>query len=431
MISRRRLMVSSLALAAALGGAGGLWAQGSPGGPPPPPPNAVLSGAIAVTRVFGDGQRLVAVALAYDRPIATASVSAGAVTVEGRRVTRAYANIAAEPAAAGRDGNFVIVELSPDDPTALMQVSQGRDVSRLLPQARVQVTGTLMAVEGSEVPPMAAPVATTILRNLVVDDFRQGLFEDAETGIALGYNLYIPADYDPGRSYPLVLFMHDAGVTGPVVDSTLVQGLGAVAFAGPEDQARHPAFVLAPQYDMQIANDASETTAHLEATLNLVRALVAQYRLDPARIYATGQSGGGMTAIAMNVRYPDVFAASLLVACQWDPAVVAPLAGKKLWVVVAQGDTKAYPGQNAIMEVIEAQGTRVARAVWDGRWSPAEFAAAVAAQEAEGARVNYTAFAADSVALPGQTGGAVDHRGTWRIAYGIEGLRDWLLRQTA
>lgn len=66
--------------------------------------------------------------------------------------------------------------------------------------------------------------------------------------------------------------------------------------------------------------------------------------------------------------------------------------------------------------VIEAAGTSVARATWDGSASAESLAKAVAAQEAEGRQINFTAFARDTVALPGQTGGAVDHLGTWRIA---------------
>lgn len=430
MISRRDLLLSTVVLGLAAGPS--LAQEGSgTGGPPPPPENAVMTAAIAVTRVFGDGQRLVAVALAFDRPIRTASVTAGAFSVEGRRIDRAYAGTTAEPAAEGRDGPFVILELSPDDAAAPLWLVNGPRAERRLPRALVQLTGaSLVAVEGSAVLPMAEAVDCAVIRNLVVDDFVQGRFEDAQTGLGLGYNLFVPRDYDPAQSYPLVLFMHDAGVTGPVVDTTLVQGLGAVAFATPDDQRRHPAFVLAPQYDVQIANDASETTGHLDATVNLLQALVAQYRIDPRRLYVTGQSGGGMTAIAMNLKYPGLIAASLLVACQWDAALCAPLADKKLWVVVAQGDTKAFPGQNAIMEVIEAAGTPVSRAVWQGTASAEDFAAEVRAQAGQGARVNYTALAEGTVTLPGQEGGASDHRGTWRIAYGIGPLRDWLFEQS-
>ena len=74
-----------------------------------------------------------------------------------------------------------------------------------------------------------------------------------ETGDTLPYNLFVPKDYDPSKSYPLVNFMHDAGATSENPLFTLKQGLGAIVWASPEDQARHPCFVLAPQFAEIIA----------------------------------------------------------------------------------------------------------------------------------------------------------------------------------
>lgn len=54
-------------------------------------------------------------------------------------------------------------------------------------------------------------------------------------------------------------------------------------------------------------------------------------------------------SIAMDIKYPGLFAASFIVAGQWNPTKVKPLAKDKLWIVVSQGDLKAYPGQNAII----------------------------------------------------------------------------------
>jgi hypothetical protein len=63
MLSRRSMLVSSASIAAGLSVGGAARSQEANGGPPPPPANAVLVGAIAVTQVFGGGQRLVAVAV--------------------------------------------------------------------------------------------------------------------------------------------------------------------------------------------------------------------------------------------------------------------------------------------------------------------------------------------------------------------------------
>ena len=130
--------------------------------------------------------------------------------------------------------------------------------------------------------------------------------------------------------------------------------------------------MLAPQYSVQVVNDESQATPELEATVALVKHLTQIYAIDSNRIYATGQSMGGMMAIAMNAKYPNLFAASYLVACQWDPDVTASMAKNKIFILVSQGDKKAFPGMNAITQVLAKNGGKVARAQIDGTDSTEE-----------------------------------------------------------
>ena len=137
-----------------------------------------------------------------------------------------------------------------------------------------------------------------------------------------------------------------------------------------------------------------------------------------------------MMSIAMDIKYPSFFAASFLVAGQWDPALVTPLAGQKLWILVSQDDDKAYPGQNAITANLEKAGAKISRAVWDGTWSPEQFRAAFDKITAENNPINYVTFRKGTVIPQGQSAaGASGHRNTWRIAYTIEPIREWIFRQ--
>lgn len=102
----------------------------------------------------------------------------------------------------------------------------------------------------------------------------------------------------------------------------------------------------------------------------------------------------------------------------------------KLWIVVSQGDTKAYPGQNAIAAALEKEGAKVSRAVWNGRSTPEEFAADVQKMGTKGNPINYVALQKGTVVPPGQSAeGGGDHINTWRIAYTIDGIRDWIFKQ--
>jgi len=389
-----------------------------------------VKGATAITQVFGDGQRFTAVAMEYDQDIDSSKLSTSAYKIDGRTVTRVYANTAAVPAEHGTNGRYVIVELSPDDAEAPLYILNKRTVTRKEAKASITQADPIVTTSGETLAASADAMVTGSVNNLIVDDFQQFEYKDPKGGDILNYNLFIPHNYGKTKSYPLVLFMHDAGATSTVADTTLVQGLGAVVWASPEDQAKREAFVLAPQYAAPIVDDNSEATNYLDMTVDLVNLLTTQYSIDTGRLYTTGQSGGAMTSIAIDIKYPDLFAASFLVAGQWDPTKVQPLAQDKLWIVVSQGDLKAYPGQNAITAVLEEEGAKVSRAVWDGRSTPQGFAAAFAQTAAEKSPINYVALQKGTVVLPGQADdGGSNHVNTWRIAYTIDGIRDWIFQQ--
>ena len=81
----------------------------------------------------------------------------------------------------------------------------------------------------------------------VVDKFLKLSFSDPATKVTMGYRLFVPDGYDPKRSYPLVLFLRGAGERGTDNEIQLTANRGATAWATPEKQAKHAAFVLAPQ----------------------------------------------------------------------------------------------------------------------------------------------------------------------------------------
>ncbi|MEU4659440.1 hypothetical protein AB0G32_36855 [Streptomyces sp. NPDC023723] len=461
--SRRAFITGSIGTGLAVAGGAAFQASAAPEQGTADRGPGRVRGVTAITEVYGDGQKFVAVALEYDRAISDRHLTATAFTVSGRTVTGVYANRAAARADRGRDGRFVIVELSPDDTGAALWVTGGggggggaptgtpsgsasptasptasasataaasSGPTILTPSATVTQSETVYTAAGGRYEPDGAALSTDAVVNPVVDDFRQFTFDDPETGESLPYNLFVPKDYNPRRSYPLVLFMHDASVVGAPVRGPLVQGLGAVTWASAEDQAKRECFVLAPQYADVVVEDDYQPTTLFDATINLVEHLTEKYSIDPGRRYTTGQSMGAMMSLGFGIKYTDVFAALYVVAGQWPAEQAAPLAGKKMWVHVSEGDTKAFPGENAIMQVIKAEGTQIATATgWDAQFTQAEYAAAVRAITAQKAPVQYTTFLTGTVAGTGGGAGS-EHMGTWQYAYSIPGIRDWLFRQS-
>ena len=134
----------------------------------------------------------------------------------------------------------------------------------------------------------------------------------------------MPKNYDKNKSYPIVLFIHNAGAIGNDTATTLVQGLGAVILANPLEQAKHECFVLAPQY----STVDTDSPVRCDTTVHLINSIASQYSIDKNRLYSTGQSMGCMLSIAISIKYPDLFAALLLVAGHWHPQAMSVLADR-------------------------------------------------------------------------------------------------------
>lgn len=396
--------------------------------------------ATAITRIFGDGVQLVAVALHYPHTVSQSSLKAADFSVAGRTVTQVYPakTAALVPAATG---HYVIIALKADEAGSSLQedvYAEGKSPEEAKPKmqggkpnwvARQKMDKTIrFKTPEATVSAGKTSLKTSRVRNEVADSFKQFEFADPQTGKTLKYNLFIPKNTQ--KPLPLVLFMHDAGVTGYQTEAALFQGLGGIIWAQPAEQAKRPCYVLAPQYDEIIADDNWNTSQYLDTTIRLIQKLAQEYKIDTGRLYATGQSGGCMTATEMNIRYPDFFAASYLVAGKWNAEAVAPLAKNKIWWMASEDDAGAYPSFNAIVEKLTGMGVKIGRATWDGTWNAAQYRAAYQKLTTRRAQMYYTVFKKDSVFRPTDSRqGASGHRNTWRIAYGIEPIRQWLFAQ--
>jgi predicted peptidase len=418
--------------------------------------NPHIKSATAIGEVFGDGAKIAAVIVEYDKEISSARLSTSAFSVKDRNITRIYANTSAAKTAKGVDGRFVVIELDPSDKDASIlsggsggrggpggQGDRGRQGDRGGPGGGVMIGGgggmrkpvkatvvqiaEIAAVKGEKIPADPRPFETNKAANLIVDDFLQLDFKDPVSGITLMYNLYVPKKYDKTKSYPMVLFMHDASVNNPEHDRTLIQGLGAVIWASTEEQAKHPAFVLATQNNNNAMTPGSDMS---DVIYRLVNHVAGQYSIDKNRLYTTGQSAGCMTSLAINIKYPDLFAASMLVAGQWDPQATSVLRDKKMWIVVSEGDFRAFPGMNASIEVWEKEGAKVTRGRWSAREPRDVQAANVAKMAAEQNNIMYTTFIKGTTLPPElENSGSQEHMTSWRFAYAIPSIRDWLFEQ--
>src|SRR5688572_25687874 len=150
--------------------------------------------------------------------------------------------------------------------------------------------------------------------------------EFACEGNVLPYRILFPDNYDKGKKYPLLLFLHGAGLRGSDNEKQLMHG--ARLFLIEENKKKYPAIIVIPQcpadsrwpsliidrsrYPVKLAFDYTKpATWPLRAANELVRAIADTAGVDKSRIYITGFSMGGMGTFESVFRYPDLYAAAL------------------------------------------------------------------------------------------------------------------------
>ncbi len=392
-----------------------------------------------LTDNFPDGQKIIGARVRYDRPLDGRWLSPAMFWVEDRTVTGMEV-----------DGADVTLWLDPRDEKAAVVPSPGgpkpggakpelpkpggpklggppRNMPATVRRPRqvvVAQVSDVKAMDGTILHPCEDNYTSDCAVEPIIEDFIQAEYE------GIPYNLYIPKEYDGSNSLPLVMFIHDAGPCGPDAGTTLAQGSGAISFASPEWQAEHPCFVLAPQIDrtVHLTNDGFQASDELFTIKAMLDDVVERYHVDKKRIYTTGQSMGCMASCELNIRYPDYFAASLLVAGQWSPERMAEkCTGCKFWILVSEHDAKAFPGMNAVTEAMEAAGAKFGHYWWDAKEGPEGLSARAAEALQDDVPCRYTVFYGSSVVPAGKMDGpGSNHTCTWNVVYPIKTVREWL-----
>ena len=401
-----------------------------------------IKSVLAISRVLGDGRKVESVILEYDTPISNKSLSNQSFKVEGKEVTRIYANTIPEKSEKGTNGQYVVIEVKaevdlnaqPKQPTeAEIAKKKERDAKQGGPSLRagwstggndeysgsatVIQTDNIKTAKGKTYAANNTPIHSTAEKCLVADDFKQQEFVSPFTGQVLPYNIFLPKDYNPEKKYPLVLFIHDAGVASGPITHTLYQGNGATSWAEPEAQVRHKCIVVAPEYPVITVDDNWNYSHHLDATIALLKDLQRKYSVDSTRIYTTGQSMGCMSSIVMLLKEPKLFAGALLVAGKWNPSLMAPLAQQNIWIISCEGDQSSNTLQGQAVETWRKMGHSVTESTWNMTSSRDELSKEAENMSSEGHHLFFTHL----------TGG--NHRATWFVAYGISGVQDWLFKQ--
>lgn len=200
-------------------------------------------------------------------------------------------------------------------------------------------------------------------------NFATQSYRDMQGG-SMNYYLYVPCNYDPTRSYPLVLLLHGGGEIGssassPAQNRALLLSQPYVqVWRSRAVQDRWPGFIVVPQLvdgnrwvevpashgNYQLA---SQPTGALLLATEIVESLQGEYRsIDPLRLYITGISSGGYGVWEAIERWPHMFAAALPLSGTGDPSKAAALANLPIWALRGAGD--AYVSSTDARAMIRA-----------------------------------------------------------------------------
>ncbi len=423
-----------------------LVAPGSPARAQAAPVNPVVR-ADVIAEVTPLGWQVVAVVLQYARPLdVTRAVNATSAftvtaTLDGttgsRTVVDVYSHNAAEvdrQGAKGRRGNYLIIELNPGDLNAgalrYDPVAGINNPLQLVGAYTVRQSADVLDHQGDVVLP-ASPFGITNqgVISPIVDEFTSMSFTDS-AGTTLNFRLFQPEPFrrnpQSGRTYPLVVFLHGGGERGLNNITQITANQGAVAFAGPERQAGDPSFVLAPQVPTPRTNNWT-TPAIQAALLELIDAVTAGYPINPDRLYLTGLSMGAFGSFDLLPKYPDKFAAALLVAGRGDTEQMPLITGLPMWITHSVDDpTVDYTtGSLAVVNALEAAGARVTRGAWPGnlpeRTAEAEARRLWRMAERNGSHILFTTYVAGTT--------PVNPHWSWVPTYSNDVMLDWLLSQ--
>ena len=171
----------------------------------------------------------------------------------------------------------------------------------------------------------------------------------------LPYRILFPENFDPGKKYPLVLFLHGAGERGSDNFSQLTHG--GKLILNEENRSKFPAIVVFPQCpkesywsNVEFVTDSSgrrrefkfqkggKPTKAMSALLGLTDRLAEKPFVDPERVYVGGLSMGAMGTFEILRRKPDFFAAAFAICGGDNPKNVKKYKHVPLWVFHGDAD---------------------------------------------------------------------------------------------
>ncbi len=205
----------------------------------------------------------------------------------------------------------------------------------------------------------AGPAAESQSRHQQYDPAYQRRTFTGAGNAPLPYGWLAPLNAKPGEKYPLVICLHDA----------FGRTRAGTVLARPSMRERFPAFVMVPEADrpftwakadvIRDGGKPSQLPQKMPLLIEALRSVMQKEAVDPARIYITGQSMGGVGVWGAIWQHPELFAAGVPVCGLWRIEEAPRLLSVPLWAFHGERD-KTIPvhfTRDIIAAITKAGGT--------------------------------------------------------------------------
>lgn len=171
-------------------------------------------------------------------------------------------------------------------------------------------------------------------------DFRKEVYVNKK-GDRLPYRLYVPLGYDKNRKYPLLVWLHgtDGRGTDNLKQLTKQNQLATHFWIRKDVQLSFPVLLFVPQCPVGqnwADPELNQPGLYLQMTREALVKIQLQYSIDPDRIYAGGQSMGGLGIWSLLQKYPGLWAGAIVISAYDNFTDIPAIAQVPVWVF--QGD---------------------------------------------------------------------------------------------
>lgn len=143
------------------------------------------------------------------------------------------------------------------------------------------------------------------------------------------YLLHLPAAYETRTAWPLILFLHGGGERGTDLALLRREALPRLL----DLVSDFPFVVVSPQEEKRGQWEPDSLAALLDE-------VARNYRVDRARVYATGLSSGAVATLELATRHPERLAAVAPISANRIPEEICRMKDVPAWIFHSAGDER-------------------------------------------------------------------------------------------